>query len=58
MSNYAAAELRVDGSDALKPYRAFFLGDWAEGESHYAWVASAEESDLLFWANYLSSQVE
>jgi hypothetical protein len=35
MSNYAAAELRVDGSDLLKPYRSIFLDDWAEGESHY-----------------------
>jgi hypothetical protein len=58
MSNYDEAELRVDGSDALKPYRAFFLGDWAEGESHYAWVAEADESDLLYWARNIADHVD
>ena len=58
MSNYDEAELRVDGSDLLKPFRSIFLGDWAEGESHYEWVASADESDLLFWAKGIASHID
>ncbi len=57
MSNYADALLRVDCSDDLKPYRAIFLGDWAEGDAHYEWVASADESDLLYWAREISSHL-
>jgi hypothetical protein len=58
MSNYAAAELRVDGNDLLKPYRSILLGDWAEGESHYLWVAEADESDLLYWARNIAKHVD
>ena len=58
MSNYEAAELRVDGSDLLKPYRSNLLDDWPEGGSHYVWVAEADESDLLYWARDIADHVD
>ena len=58
MSNYADAELRVDGSDLLKPYRSILLDDWPEGESHYVWVAEADESELWIWAREIAENLD
>jgi hypothetical protein len=58
MSNYAAAELRVDGNDLLRPYRSILLGDWPEGEAHYLWVVEADESELWIWARDIASHVD
>ena len=58
MSNYEAAELRVDSNDLLKPYRSILLDDWPEGESHYVWVAEADESELWIWAREIAENLD
>ena len=58
MSNYDAAELRVDGNDLLKPYRSNLLADSPVGEAHYLWVVDADESELWIWARDIASHIE
>lgn len=55
---YKAAESRVDGSEVLSGYRDILLGDWPEGESHYRWVANAEESELLSWSRCVDREFQ
>jgi hypothetical protein len=56
--SYDAAKLRVDGNDLLKPYRSILLDDWPEGESHYLWVAEADESEIWIWARDIASHID
>ena len=58
MSNYEAAKVRVDSNDLLKPYRSILLDDWPEGESHWLWVAEADESELWIWASDIASHID
>ena len=46
---YEQAEQRVKNSLALSMYSEFILADWPEGEEHWEWVVTADESEILDW---------
>lgn len=51
---YMKAEDRVDFSPTLKPYKEIILADWPEGDDHWRWVASADESEIENWASTIA----
>ena len=54
---YRKAEDRVDFSPTLKPYKEIILADWAEGDDHWRWVASADVSEIEDWARAIAKEV-
>jgi hypothetical protein len=50
----ATAEARVNASETLSAYRDLLLEyDWSNRDEHLAWVASAPESEIVFWAEQI-----
>lgn len=53
--NYQAlAVARVNVSQKLFEYKDIILYDWPEGESHWQWVVTATEEEILTWAMDIS----
>lgn len=44
------ARNRVENSPVLAPFADIIFSDWHEGAEHLAWVASADEGEIVGWA--------
>jgi hypothetical protein len=47
---FRQAQERVLASPQLKPYAEVLLADWPEAETHWQWVLTASEDELVAWA--------
>ncbi len=45
---------RVDDNDALAPYAGVIFYDWPEGAQHIAWALTADEDEIVKWAESVS----
>lgn len=44
------AQGRVLASPQLKAYAKVILADWPEAETHWQWVLTAREDEIVAWA--------
>lgn len=47
---YEQAKSKVENSEILNQYAEVILADWNEGDEHWKWVISADESEIVIWA--------
>jgi hypothetical protein len=52
-SLYEDAMARVRSSDSLAKFEDYIFQEWPEGDEHWIWIASADEAELLSWAESL-----
>lgn len=53
---YELAKVRVEGSEVLNAHASTILYDWNEGDEHWRWVAAADESEIVDWAEAIEAQ--
>ncbi len=55
MNIFDKARERVENTPVLTAYRDTILYDWPEGNSHWAWVATAPVDEIVDWASMVES---
>ncbi len=52
---YDKTRERVENMSALAAHRETIMYDWPEGNSHWAWVATAPVAEIVDWASMVES---
>ena len=53
--DYKRAEQRINDTPELQPHRETCLHEWAEGDEHYEWIATAPIAEIVSWAQTIES---
>jgi len=48
-NKFSKAESRVSETAELAEHADFILADWAEGDEHFEWVATAPVEEIVDW---------
>lgn len=53
-----AAHERVNSTPELEPYDDVIFADWAEGDEHWRWIATAPVAEIIDWVETVKEASE